>query len=117
MGKLEEALQDTNDEDIGTGGYVKAFTAASALVDAGELKAGRYYMISDQTVWVTRGGASVVATKAVATAFKLRAGVYWPVRVTVQDLAANGGSRGYFAVIEDSADGTIEFYRVDRDGP
>ncbi len=113
----DEATRDINDEDIGTGGYTKAFTATSALVDAAELKAGRYYMKTDQTVWVKRGGSDVVAAKAIATEFKLVAGVYWPVRVTVRDLAQGGGSRGYFAVVRDSADGTIEFYRVDRDGP
>lgn len=110
------AKEDIEDEDIGTGGYSKAFGAASALVDALELKVGRYYMISDQTVWVKRGDSLVSASKAIASEFKLRAGVYWPVRVTAMDLASNGGSRGFFAVIQDSAGGTIEFFRVDREG-
>lgn len=119
MGATEEALKDVNDEDIGTGGYSHAFGAAAALVDPGELAVGRYYMISDQTVWVKRGGAAVVAAKAIASEFKLRAGVYWPVRVTARDLAVNssdGAGRAFFSVVRDSADGTIEFYRVDRNG-
>lgn len=113
---MNEAARDIEDEDIGTGGYSKAFTATSALVDAGELAVGRFYMKSTETVWIKRGPATVVAAKAIATEFKLYAGVYWPVRVTARDLAANGGLRGYFAVVRDSADGTIEFFRVDRDG-
>ncbi len=113
---MSDGQRDINDEDIGTGGYLRAFTATSSLVDASELVPGRYYMIADQTVWVKRGAAGVVAAKAIASEFKLRAGVYWPVRVSELDVAANGGTRGFFAVVRDTADGTIEFYRVDRTG-
>jgi hypothetical protein len=117
MGPLDDAMLDVHEEDIGTGGFMKAFTGAAALVDAGELKVGRYYMLSDQAVWVKRGDSNVVAAKAVATEFKLAAGVYWPVRVTAQDMAANsptGASRAYFSVIADSTSGTVLFLRVDR---
>lgn len=120
MSKLDDAIRDVNDEDIGTGGYTHPFTGAASLVDAGELKAGRYYMVSDQAVWVKRGDTGVVANKTIATEFKLAANVYWPVRVTHQDLAEGHKdgttSRAYFSVIADSSSGTIQFFRVDRDG-
>lgn len=105
---------DSEDADIGTGGYQKAFTAASALVDAGELACGLYWILSTTDCWLKRGAVDVIASKAIATEVFLKANVYWPLRVTAQDLAANGGARGYLAVIRDSADGTVYLMRTNR---
>ena len=107
---------DSEDADIGTGGYTHAVAAASALVDAGELAAGLYWVSSTSACWVKRGASDVAASKVIASELYLPANMLWPIRVTASDLAANSslGSRAYFAVIRDSADGVITFQRINR---
>lgn len=106
---------DSEDADVGTGGYAHAVGAASALVDVAELAAGLYWVISTTNCWVKRGASDVVAAGAVASELYLLANTPWPIRVTAQDLA-NGAtaSRAFFAVIRDTADGTIRFCRTSR---
>lgn len=101
------------DEDIGTGGYELAFTGTSQEMNAGAaLVPGRYYMLATQDCWVKRGpvAGTVTAAKAVATELLLKASTYWPVQVRESDKTL----RDVFAVIQDTAGGTIRFFRVSR---